>query len=144
VSQLEDGMKQVAAERIKFALPFGATEFTPSCARAISARWSRCVTSVIVALKCPLTDPAASTLEITMRATLALILAVTGSAAGTTALPGAAEAAGEYYRYRGKIYRRACGPDCVRANALDPGGNYKAYPDWARAALSPKTDGTRR
>lgn len=28
--------------------------------------------------------------------------------------------------------------DSVRANALDPSGNYKGYPDWARAALSPK------
>jgi hypothetical protein len=30
--------------------------------------------------------------------------------------------------------------DDVRANALDPGGDYKAYPSWARAALSPKGD----
>jgi hypothetical protein len=81
--------------------------------------------------------------ESVMRATLALILAVTGAASGLAALPGDAEAAGQYYRYRGKVYRRACGPDCVRANALDPGGTYKAYPDWARAALSPKTDGRR-
>ena len=28
--------------------------------------------------------------------------------------------------------------DSVRANALDPSGNFKGYPDWARAALSPK------
>jgi hypothetical protein len=28
--------------------------------------------------------------------------------------------------------------DCVRARSLDPGGNYKAYPCWARAALAPK------
>jgi hypothetical protein len=78
-----------------------------------------------------------------MRALLALILAVTGAVSGLSALPGDAEAAGQYYRYRGKVYRitKACDHDCVRANALDPGGNYKAYPDWARAALSPKTDG---
>jgi hypothetical protein len=80
-------------------------------------------------------------MEMIMRATLALILAVTGATAGVIALPGDAEAARDSYRYRGKVYRKACGPDCVRANALDPGGNYKAYPDWARAALSPKTDG---
>jgi len=28
--------------------------------------------------------------------------------------------------------------DCVRAQSLDAGGNYKAYPCWARAALAPK------
>jgi hypothetical protein len=28
--------------------------------------------------------------------------------------------------------------DCVRAQDLDAGGNYKAYPCWARAALAPK------
>jgi hypothetical protein len=82
-------------------------------------------------------------LESIMRATLALILAITGATAGMAALPGDAEAAGQYYRYRGKIYRKACNHDCARANALDPAGNYKGYPDWARAALSPKTDGRR-
>jgi hypothetical protein len=76
-----------------------------------------------------------------MRATLALLLAVTGAASGLTVLPHDAEAARDGYRYRGKVYRKSCGHDCVRANALDPAGNYKAYPDWARAALSPKFDG---
>jgi hypothetical protein len=28
--------------------------------------------------------------------------------------------------------------DCVRAQSLDLGGDYKAYPCWARAALAPK------
>jgi hypothetical protein len=28
--------------------------------------------------------------------------------------------------------------DCVRAESLDPAGNYKAYPCWARAAFAPK------
>lgn len=28
--------------------------------------------------------------------------------------------------------------DAARANDLDPAGDYKGYPDWARAALSPK------
>ena len=32
-------------------------------------------------------------------------------------------------------------PKCVEAESLDPGGNYSAYPCWARAALAPKTDG---
>jgi hypothetical protein len=80
----------------------------------------------------------------TMRVTLALIVAVSGVTSGVVVLPGDAEAANPNNRYRGKAYRRACGPDCVRANALDPAGNYKAYPDWARAALSPKTDGSTR
>jgi hypothetical protein len=28
--------------------------------------------------------------------------------------------------------------ECARAQSLDPAGNYKAYPCWARAALAPK------
>jgi hypothetical protein len=32
-------------------------------------------------------------------------------------------------------------PKCVEAEALDPGGAYKAYPCWARAALAPKGGG---
>lgn len=28
----------------------------------------------------------------------------------------------------------------ARANDLDPAGDYKGYPNWARAALSPKYD----
>jgi hypothetical protein len=28
--------------------------------------------------------------------------------------------------------------DCVRAQSLDPAGDYKAYPCWARAAFAPK------
>jgi hypothetical protein len=35
--------------------------------------------------------------------------------------------------------------DCVRAENLDPAGNFKAYPCWARKALSPQDgDGLRR
>jgi hypothetical protein len=34
--------------------------------------------------------------------------------------------------------------DDIRANYLDPAGDYKAYPSWARAALAPKgPDGIR-
>ena len=33
--------------------------------------------------------------------------------------------------------------DCVRAENLDPAGNYKAYPCWARKAFSPKAFGGR-
>jgi hypothetical protein len=32
-------------------------------------------------------------------------------------------------------------PKCIEAEALDPGGAYKAYPCWARAALAPKGGG---
>ncbi len=28
--------------------------------------------------------------------------------------------------------------DTIRANDLDPAGDYKGYPDWARAAFAPK------
>jgi hypothetical protein len=74
-----------------------------------------------------------------MRAILALTLAVTGLALQTHD----AEAASEHYRYRGKVYRitKTCDHTCVRARSLDPAGTYAAYPDWARAALSPKTSG---
>jgi hypothetical protein len=33
--------------------------------------------------------------------------------------------------------------DCVRAEDLDPAGNYMAYPCWARKAFSPKAFGGR-
>ena len=32
----------------------------------------------------------------------------------------------------------------ARAHDLDPAGDYKGYPNWARVALSPKFDGNRR
>lgn len=37
------------------------------------------------------------------------------------------------WRYRNNSYS-------ARANDLDPAGDYKGYPDWARVALSPKYD----
>lgn len=81
-----------------------------------------------------------------MRALLVLAIAAAGSFTAMAALPGDAEASHESRRSNGKYYRvtKACGHDCVRANALDPGGDYKAYPDWARAALSPKSGGRSR
>ena len=33
-------------------------------------------------------------------------------------------------------YDRPDSHECIRARSLDPGGNYRAYPCWARAALS--------
>ena len=41
------------------------------------------------------------------------------------------------FRYRNNSYS-------ARANNLDPAGDYRGYPDWARAALSPKFDGGNR
>jgi hypothetical protein len=76
-----------------------------------------------------------------MRALIVIMLA----GIGMTALNDAADAA-DYYRYRGKFYRvtKACDHTCVRARSLDPAGTYRAYPDWARAALSPKAGGRSR
>lgn len=31
--------------------------------------------------------------------------------------------------------------ETIRANALDPAGNYRGYPDWARAAFGPMKQG---
>lgn len=31
-------------------------------------------------------------------------------------------------------------PEGIRARNLDPAGDYKAYPNWARSALAPKGD----
>ena len=39
---------------------------------------------------------------------------------------------------REREQRKRDSHDSIRANALDPSGDYKGYPDWARAALSPK------
>jgi hypothetical protein len=40
--------------------------------------------------------------------------------------------------YYGGKRARGESHDCVRAESLDPAGNYKAYPCWARAAFAPK------
>jgi hypothetical protein len=39
--------------------------------------------------------------------------------------------------YYGKRAREHAN-ECVRAQSLDPAGDYKGYPCWARAALAPK------
>jgi hypothetical protein len=77
-----------------------------------------------------------------MRGTFTVLLA----AAAVLASLAPAAAKDDYYRYRGKTYRvtKACDHTCIRARSLDPAGTYAAYPDWARAALSPKSDGRRR
>jgi hypothetical protein len=41
------------------------------------------------------------------------------------------------YRYT----RRDDAQYAARAHDLDPAGDYKGYPNWARVALSPKFDG---
>jgi hypothetical protein len=35
-----------------------------------------------------------------------------------------------------RIYENPDSYDCIRARGLDPAGNYRGYPCWARAALS--------
>ena len=44
------------------------------------------------------------------------------------------------YRYARKRNWRVEREYEARANDLDPAGDYKGYPNWARAALSPKYD----
>jgi hypothetical protein len=85
-------------------------------------------------------------MENLMRLTFALTLAAGVVGVGMACAPEPAEAKDDYYRYRGRTYRvtKACDHTCIRARSLDPAGTYQAYPDWARAALSPKTDGRRR
>ncbi len=46
--------------------------------------------------------------------------------------------------YEQKLRRQQDAADELRASYLDPAGNYKSYPAWARAALSPKSDGGNR
>lgn len=41
----------------------------------------------------------------------------------------------------GRSYRAV--PYDARAHSVDPAGTYKDYPNWARWALSPKSDGGR-
>jgi len=45
-----------------------------------------------------------------------------------------------HVRCRGAVGHRrdSYSYDRARAEDVDPGGSYKAYPDWARYALSPK------
>jgi hypothetical protein len=87
--------------------------------------------------------------EIHMRVLIAVAAALSASLA--MALPGEAQQKqrrspdqstaralkSDYYAKRA----RDDAHDCARAESLDAGGNYKAYPCWARAALAPKTPG---
>ena len=41
------------------------------------------------------------------------------------------------YRYY-KVYNNSDSAIAIRARSVDPAGDYKAYPYWARYALSPK------
>jgi hypothetical protein len=51
------------------------------------------------------------------------------------------ERAYKYKRYGYKSQKYRDNPYAARAQSLDPAGDYKGYPDWARVALSPKFDG---
>jgi hypothetical protein len=44
-----------------------------------------------------------------------------------------AQKSDDYYAKRAREHTQ----DCVRAQSLDPAGDYKSYPCWARAALAP-------
>lgn len=46
------------------------------------------------------------------------------------------------YRYY-KVYDNSDSAIAIRARSVDPAGDYKAYPYWARYALSPKGDNWR-
>lgn len=46
------------------------------------------------------------------------------------------------YRYY-KVYNNSDSAIAIRARSVDPAGDYKTYPYWARYALSPKTDNWR-
>jgi Ni/Co efflux regulator RcnB len=46
--------------------------------------------------------------------------------------------------YQRKLKRQQEAADQLRADYLDPAGDYKAYPAWARAGLAPKNDGGTR
>ncbi len=48
---------------------------------------------------------------------------------------------GYKYRYRNRDRDHY---EAARAHNVDPAGDYKGYPDWARYALSPKYDSNRR
>lgn len=62
--------------------------------------------------------------------------------------PARADDARYHKRYKYKYgYKRDTRRDwrveaeyAARANSLDPAGDYKSYPNWARVALSPKYD----
>ena len=43
-----------------------------------------------------------------------------------------------YHRFHATTYDQNAQADHIRAKSADPGGSYRAYPDWARYALSPK------
>jgi hypothetical protein len=62
----------------------------------------------------------------------ALVLSV----AGTLFLSLTPNADAKSYRHR--HWSQNAEADHIRAKSYDPGGSYKAYPDWARYALSPK------
>lgn len=79
-----------------------------------------------------------------------LIVALTGSVAAASLVSVAtaaetsnrtrAQAEQRYSKYR-KYRASKENSHTVRANSLDPARTYGGYPDWARVALSPKSDG---
>jgi hypothetical protein len=87
--------------------------------------------------------------EVNMRLVAIIMAAVIASASlGSTAFaaPGKGKTWHKHkhsYAYLKRKSREETYDD-IRANYLDPAGDYKAYPSWARAALAPKgPDGMR-
>lgn len=82
-----------------------------------------------------------------MRVLVAMIMALgvfAMAAEPADAKPGvkAKKTAVQHQRYRPKSrHFDPYDPKCIYAEALDPGGNYAAFPCWARAALAPKGEG---
>lgn len=82
-----------------------------------------------------------------MRNRLVLSILVAGLLAPAMPVASQAGEGPEYRRYR-KAPKHVVRPRrdiedeyAARANNLDPAGDYKGYPNWARVALSPKSDG---
>lgn len=79
----------------------------------------------------------------------AALMAAPADAASSKRARGKAAAAVNINRVQGTQYYKAPSytsddsSTAIRARSLDPAGNYKDYPDWARAALAPSLRGGR-
>ncbi len=75
-----------------------------------------------------------------IRVCLCLLLAL-GSTLAAASQADARRAKNSYsrvYGYQSPYRENSQSAECVRANDVDPSGNYSGYPCWARWALSPK------
>lgn len=75
-----------------------------------------------------------------------MLLVLTTVAGGLFAAADSADARTykTYKKYRTyKVYDNSDSAIAIRARNVDPAGDYKAYPDWARYALSPNRENNR-